>query len=252
MTISAEGEGKNLAVDARGFALDALAPIQSGIHYALGTAADFLKGTVGYRSAAAESTKLRGELTNLYSRAVKDAVVEQQAGDVLREAHLPFAAAVPAIPAEVLTPGWSNFNATVTINRGASAGIRDGEPVLASGALAGKVVAVSTNAAIVELVTDIRFVVSVRLHDGHIAEARGLGPGRNLALTVAGAQQASNLETGAMLVTSGLAMGADPPGIPVGDVVSAKGSAATVQLRPLATGAIPDNATVEVLRWSQP
>lgn len=253
LTISARGEGRTVAVGARRLFLEGLAPIQSSIHHSVAPVANFLRGTVWYGSTFAESTRLRRELIKSYSQDMKDAVSEQQAGEVLKQAHLPFAAAVPAIAAEIATPGWSNFSATVTINKGASAGVRNGEPVLASGGLAGRVVAVSGNAAIVELVTDVRSVVNVRLGDGYTGVAQGRGSGRNLALTVAGGQrQTSALKRGMVLVTSGLAMGTDPPGIPVGDVVSTERSAATVQVRPFVTSSILPGASVKVLRWSWP
>lgn len=221
ITLDASGHGKRALQGARNTFNSALAPVQSGIHAALRPVGDFLTGAADYGRLEAQNRKLRAELAQVRNREVAAGFAQQQADQVLALDHLPFAAGVPKVMAQVIDVGGSNFSSTITVDRGRDAGVVAGQPVVAAGGLAGSVTSVTAHDATITLLTDPSFVVGVRLPDRNTGSAQGRGGSSPLQVTVLPSSAPTpKIHKGKVLLTSGLSMEGFPAGIPVGRVTA--------------------------------
>ncbi|MCH7573524.1 MAG: rod shape-determining protein MreC [Candidatus Marinimicrobia bacterium] len=103
--------------------------------------------------------------------------------------------------AEVISRGAAALLSTVTINVGRVHGVRVNDPVLALDGLMGKVLSVSNNAAVVHLITDKNFRVSVKL--GNTAIRGILRPESDTKGVINGIAPNSPVAIGDEVVTSG-------------------------------------------------
>lgn len=143
------------------------------------------------------------------------------------------------VAAGVIARQATQFERVLTIDRGATSGIREGAPVLSEGgALAGRISEVGENWASVMLISDTRSLVI-----GLDSRTRATGEvtGRLSApLSMANIPRTDRIEVNDRVVTAGIALGrrfqsAFPRGIPIGRVVD-------VQAEP---GAIVQTALVQ-------
>jgi rod shape-determining protein MreC len=113
----------------------------------------------------------------------------------------------------------SPFMRYVYINQGSDAGLRRGMPVVTDQGLAGRIVAVSADAAQVQLITDSNSAVNVRLPDtGADAMLVGSVTGD---VTLEMVPQEIVVKSGELVLTSGLG-GTYPSNLLVGQVVSVR------------------------------
>jgi rod shape-determining protein MreC len=120
---------------------------------------------------------------------------------------------------------WFN---TVTISRGSSAGIGLNMPVVTSGGIVGRVIAVSPVTAQVMLITDEKAAAGAIIgklgESGALGSVRGLGNSGLVEMRyVSGLQKVSS---GDYVLTTGQD-GIYPPGLNVGEVVEVKQGTAT-------------------------
>jgi rod shape-determining protein MreC len=155
---------------------DVTSPIQRVVHSALQPIGNFLSGAADYGSLKKENQRLLQQLANQQNQGLAASAAEAQANSVLAQQHLPFVGNIPTVTAEVIDNDPSNFEDTVTINKGTRSGIAVGQPVVVTDGLAGTIADASPNTAVVRLLTDPSFVVGIRL--GNLvgsAEGEGLG-----------------------------------------------------------------------------
>ncbi|MEA4811059.1 MAG: rod shape-determining protein MreC [Anaerolineaceae bacterium] len=121
------------------------------------------------------------------------------------------------VPANVIGREISPYRQYIIIDIGSSQGVQHGMPVVTDKGLVGRIDAVISNAARVELITDANSVVNVRLQNANVeAQVRGSLMGEaNLGLI----PQGSQVQIGDVILTSGLG-GNYPPNIFVGQVLS--------------------------------
>ncbi len=221
ITIDARSNGSGLTNDIRGKIHDAFSPLQSATHSALRPIGDFLTGALDYGSVRAENQRLRDQVAGLQAQSIQAAAQESAAQQVLAEQQLPFVGSIPTVTVEVIDNGSSNFENTVTVDKGKTSGIAIGQPVVAAGGLVGSVAAVSNSTATIVLLTDPTFAVGVRLDPVNVGTAQGVGRGEPLRVTVDTTSNAPpKLQKGQPVVTSGLDLEKFPPNIPVGRVAS--------------------------------
>ena len=123
------------------------------------------------------------------------------------------------IGAAVIGYDPSPFLRYILINRGSDDGLRRGMPVVTNQGLVGQVAAVTSQAARVQLITDPASSVNVRLRQ---ADAEAVLQGQVTGeVTLEMAPQSANLQTGELIVTSGLG-GNYPPNLVVGQVTSVR------------------------------
>ena len=113
----------------------------------------------------------------------------------------------------------SPFMLYVYINQGSNSGLRRGMPVLTDQGLAGRVVAMSADAAEIQLITDSNSAVNVRLPESG-ADAMLVGSVTG-DVTLEMIPQEVEVKPGELILTSGLG-GTYPPNLLVGQVVSVR------------------------------
>jgi rod shape-determining protein MreC len=115
----------------------------------------------------------------------------------------------------------------VTINKGSSSGVRMNQPVIADGALAGRVTTVSSHVSQVTLLTDSSSGVAAMVAGKNVLGIVKTGAGGEAGaddLQLTYIRQNETIRQGNMIVTSGtvtdpaLVDSLFPPGIPIGEV----------------------------------
>lgn len=248
ITLDYRGSGAVTAIKTH--AQDVLAPVQSAVSGALRPIGSFFEGAVSYGSLQAENANLRAENAKLRGPYLRASAEERQTRQLLSQAHLPFAPAIPTVAAEVVGPGPSNFEDTVEISKGTSAGARVGEPVVTGAGLVGRVVAASSDRATVMVVSDPTSHVGVRFGPhGDLGIVNGQDAGQPLGVDMV--PLAAQLSRGEVMTTSGVNQSIYPGGIPVGTVASNSAPAGALQrqvtLHPVANLGQLD--LVSVLKW---
>ncbi len=251
ITLSDRTSTQHIFNKMRSYAADVANPFQSGVHSALQPIGNFLYGAENYGSLQKEYKQLSQDLTseqNLYVQAESEL---EQSQAVLAQEHLTYLAKIPSVAAQVIDIGSANFEQSIEINRGSTAGLVLGQPVIAAGGLIGSVTSVSSHLATVTLVDDPSFTVGVRVvTSGIVGAAAGEGAG-NL-LQVENVDVGAQVKRGDALVTSGLEGEHFPAGIPVGKVASVYAPPGGLQLemsaKPYAD--LVNMQFVRVLLWS--
>jgi rod shape-determining protein MreC len=251
ITLSDRTSTQQIFNKVRSYAADVANPFQSGVHSALQPIGNFLYGAENYGTLQKEYKQLSQDLAseqNLYVQAESQL---EQSQAVLAQEHLSYLAKIPSVAAQVIDIGSANFEQSVEINRGSTAGLVVGQPVVAAGGLIGSVTSVSDHLASVTLVDDPSFTVGVRVvTTGTVGAAAGEGAG-NL-LQVENVDVGAQVRRGDALVTSGLEGERFPAGIPVGTVASVYAPPGGLQLdmaaKPYAD--LVNMQFVRVLLWS--
>jgi rod shape-determining protein MreC len=221
VTIDARSHGSGVLSEVRSKVSDAFSPLQRATHAALRPIGNFLTGALDYGSLRNENEHLRQELAQQQSQAAASQAEQQEAQQVLHNQQLDQATLgnIPFVSVQIIQEGSSNFDNTVTVDKGTANGLVIGQPVLAAGGLVGTIVAASRHSAVVDLLTDPNFVVGVSLSGGNVGSAQGSGRLLPVKVTVVSTNRPVPQETvGQVLVTSGLSMEKFPKGIPVGKV----------------------------------
>ena len=143
-----------------------------------------------------------------------------------------------AIGARVFGRSPTVWYSTVTINKGSSDGVREGDPVINGAGLVGRVNRVAGGSSTVLLITDADFGVSARVNE---TKASGIvetavGDPNDLRLEYLGRND--KVEEGQAVVTSGAVSNRleprFPAGIPIGRITRVEEDEGTVHLRPFA------------------
>jgi rod shape-determining protein MreC len=253
VTIDARSNGSGVLSDIRTKVSDGFSPLQRATHSALQPIGNFLTGALNYGSLRSENQRLRNEVASLQQQSVQSAAQQAAAQQVLAEQHLPFLGAIPTVTAAIIDNGSSNFETSVTIDKGTSSGVAAGQPVVAANGLVGSVQSAGTHTAVVVLLTDPTFAVGVQLPGSNIGTAQGEGMADPLKVTVDSTSlPAPKLKIGQEVVTSGLNFEKFPPNIPVGKVSAASrppGQAEPdIDLAPLVN--LQQLSYVQVLMWA--
>lgn len=252
ITLDYREQGSGVIDAVRGAARDAFAPLETATERVLAPVGDFFGGVTHYSDLKAENARLRRQLQAERAASAKGADADRERKLLYELQHLDFAASLPAVATRVVAASPTNYQRTVEIDRGGDAGVAKGMPVVSEAGLVGRVVAASRRRATVLLVTDPSFNVGVRLASGDIGVARGQGARQPLTLGLI--DTAAKVNTGEVVVTSGLQESVFPPGIPVGKVRSAKTAPSSLQ-QDIALDPVADLDRLEflkVLRWSPP
>jgi rod shape-determining protein MreC len=124
---------------------------------------------------------------------------------------------IKSTPVEVLYSGRDPFSRKLLIDKGASDGIKPGQPVIDDAGVVGQVTRVHPKVAEVTLLTDKDQAIPVQVvRNGLRAVAFGSGSPGSLELRFMAAN--AEIQNGDKLVTSGID-GTYPPGLPVATVV---------------------------------
>ena len=159
---------------------------------------------------SSENLKLRLENELLYSNKIENDYLREFLNFQDREKY-------KFVGSDVISRGnISNLN-TILIDRGFSSGIKENDPVLSSKGVIGKIVTSSQNTAVVQLISDGNFRLSVRIMP---SEAEGILRWRNDTICdIFEIKKTSDVNIGDLVVTSNLST-YFPPSLPVGEIVS--------------------------------
>ncbi len=205
-----------------------VSPVQRATSWVSGTVGGFFRQVGSFGSTASENDRLTRRLkaTELELRNAQDAVAENQR---LRELlNLKEKTGYDQVAARVIARDGSMWFNTVTISRGSSSGIALNMPVVTSGGIVGRVIAVSPWTAQVMLITDEKAAAGAIIgklgESGALGSVRGLGNSGLVEMRyVSGLQKVA---TGDYIMTTGQD-GIYPPGLNVGEVVEVKQGTAT-------------------------
>ena len=253
VTIDARSNGSGVTSEIRGKVHDVFSPVQRATHSALQPVGNFLTGALDYGSLRQENQRLRDQVIALQNQSAQSTAEQAAADQVLRQQGLPWVGAIPTRTVQIIDNGSSNFENTVTINKGTTSGLAKGQPVVAAGGLVGTVASAGSRTAVVTLITDPTFSVGVRLDAKNIGYAQGFGRNDPLRVSVITTNAAvPTLKKGQVLLTSGLDSELYPPNIPVGKVVDASRAPGSVEpditLQPLVD--LNELTYLQVLLWA--
>ena len=237
----------------KGYVRDIVTPLRQAVTSVIAPIYNVAAGAFEYGSLKKQDAQLRNEVATLENRAVVDKGAAGAMAALSAVLHISFAGNISGIPAQVISYTPTNLQLSVELNKGTSAGIRVGNPVVAAYGLIGRVIQVSAHTATVLLLDDPNFAGGIRFGaGGQIGLV--VGQGANSYLGVQLVDPGTVLKKGEVAFTSGLAGEIFPPNIPVGRVVDAYTPAGGLQehvdLSPLVN--LQALNYVSVLRWIPP
>jgi rod shape-determining protein MreC len=163
-----QGEGGPLA-SLGDSAKTAMAPLQRAVTNATRPVGNFFSGLARLPSLANENQALRDENAALSAEVASAGFIQAQNEELQGLLELRQTLKPESIPAVVIANGVSNFEWTVTIDRGSADGIVEDQPVVTGSAdapmLVGRVVAVTPTSADVRLIIDRDSAVAAVLKD---------------------------------------------------------------------------------------
>jgi rod shape-determining protein MreC len=231
---------------------DVFSPVQSGVQSALRPIGNFFEGAFHYGALQSENARLLQENAKLRAQGLAAANAVHEAQALQRLAGVPWVGGTPQVQADVVATSPSNFSDTVELDKGTTAGVATGMPVVSGNGLVGRVVSVSRDRSTVLLITDPTSNAGVRFarDPSTVAVAGGQGQGRPIAVDFVNPH--TRVSKGEGLVTAGTQGALYPPDIPVGRITSAtlspSGRQWTLSLKPLVD--LNGLQYVSVLEWS--
>ena len=194
-------------------------------------------GAFNYANVVAQNHQLERELGRLQLQQRTEGFEQTQLRDLLALDRLPFVGALHIAVAQTNYQNLSDFTATIEIDKGSSAGVLTGMPVVGAGGLVGIVTSTTSGGATVTLLTDASQSIGVTFGSrGYEAVVHGQGPGKLLDEDFVA--PGTPVHRGEAMYTSGLQGGLFPAGIPVGRVVGTQthrgATELSISVRPLA------------------
>ena len=157
----------------------AMAPLQRAVTNVTRPIGNFFTGLAHLPTLADENDRLTRENAALKAQIARDAYLRIQNEELQNQLGLEDTLAPDPVAAVVIANGLSNFEWSITINRGSSDGVALDQPVVTGSPdapmLVGHVVSVQTDSADVQLIIDPRSAVAAVLTSAH---ERGLITGQ--------------------------------------------------------------------------
>jgi rod shape-determining protein MreC len=233
-----------LTLDYRGFApidrarsavLSAFEPVGDFASDTFEPVGDAWRGAFDFGALEDENIALRERVDELEGQITSGEVAKDSLRQLLEQAGIEFVGDLPTARARVMSGAISNFDTTIEIDKGESAGIRKGMAVVTGQGLVGRVVRTSGDRAVVDLLSggNIRVGFSV-VGTNVLGVAQGRGDGTRLDATV---DVDRIVLPSQIVVTSGIEGSTFPQGIPIGTVSEVGDD----------TGALQRNLVVDML-----
>ncbi len=233
----------------RGVAMDAIAPIETGLSRAWDPIANAWSWCARLVHATSENERLQARVDELEAQTAVSRSVEQENARLRDVLYLKERGQFPAgfrqVAGSVIARSPTEIDRSITIDLGSADGLKVDDPVMVSRGLIGRVEAVSQNAARVGLIINPQQAVSAKVVDGSAAGVlRTVVNDGSPVMELAYVTQRVKVAAGDLVVTSGWTTDGGnlssifPSGIPVGVVSSVGNSPAdlykTVQVTPFA------------------
>ena len=120
-------------------------------------------GVTHYDDVSSENRLLREKIAQQEGAAVAAAASVRLSQELLALNGLPTLAGINSVTAQVIGDSPSNYSQSVEINQGSESGIRVGMPVLNAAGLVGRITRVFTDRAVVMLISDPEYALSVKV-----------------------------------------------------------------------------------------
>ena len=202
---------------ARSTVLDVFAPVGDAAESAFEPVSDAWNGATGYDELRDENEELRQRLVELEGQLADGEAARRELTQLQEQLDPPFVGQIPTARATVVSGAVTNFDDTITIDKGTGDGVRDGMAVVAGSGLIGRVADAGDNRSSIQLVSDPSFQLGVRVSgQPGLGIVQGQGDERRLRATSFDID--TPLDDGDLLVTSGAEKSTLPPDVPVGRV----------------------------------
>jgi rod shape-determining protein MreC len=194
-----------------------VSPIERAVNAVASPVADWFDGVTEGSALKRENRELRTDLERMQNRD-RDARTALEENETLRRLlDLPVLSDVQTVTAKVVNRSPSNFEWTVTIDKGEESGISPDMPVMGPAGLVGRVLESWGGGAKILLLVDPDSNVGVRVQPGLVSGiAEGVAGSARLRLDLDANAQ---VDVGDDVVTSGLENSSFPEGLGVGRVV---------------------------------
>ena len=207
-------------------AQEGLAPLETGTSRALKPFRDLFGWFGDTLEAQDENEKLRGEVEELRKRLAENetgaADARQLRGIVRLTGGEGFPEGTEPLAARVIARSPTVWYSTVKIDKGSSDGVREDQPVIAAGGLAGKVTRATDGTAEVTLITDASSAVSAQVMPSGASGIVKPEVGKPDDLLLDFVDRGRRVTEGATVVTSGFTServeSRFPRGVPIGRV----------------------------------
>jgi rod shape-determining protein MreC len=209
---------------ARSGALTVLSPVSHAAQSVFHPVANLWDGAFQNDDLKKQNAALQRQVDEMKSKIATGQVAEQSNQQLLEQVGLPFVGQLRTKVAPVVSGAVANFDDTIQIGRGSRDGIRKNMPVVVGTGLVGLVVQVSSDQAVVKLITDTSFSVGVTVLGSDVGGSSGVeavatGQGNDQRIT-ASVDSGAPVERGDILVTRGEPGSPYPTGLPVGTIAS--------------------------------
>ena len=159
-------------------AIAVIAPLQKAVSKVTDPIGNFFSTLVRLPAIRQENEELKTQIAEMQREFGEDTADQARLNEVeaLLGLQESFGTQVETTAAQVIANGVSNFEWTITIDKGSSDGIVEEMPVVAAAGLVGHVVRVTPGSSIVQLIIDPESFVAGRLDgSGETGLARGRG-----------------------------------------------------------------------------
>ena len=197
-------------------ALSVVGALQDGVNRVLHPVAAFFGGLVHIASLQSENERLKADLDAARRQNSTGVTLERENKELKGLLQLRQDLGLSGVTATVIADSLSNFEWSVTIDRGTADGVKDDAPVVSGQGLIGHVVQVALHWSKVQLIIDPESAVAGRLAS---SGETGLVVGqRNRDLQMELVSPNAKVSAGEQVVTSGYQNGLYPPEIVIGFV----------------------------------
>lgn len=221
LTLDYRGAGSDVISVVKDGVRDAFGPVQRASDRVFAPVGDFVGGILHYGDVESENERLRREIASLRGDLYRADDADRERRALLDQLDLPIPEDIPRVDARVVSTSPSNFAFTVEIDKGTSSGVAIGMPVVTGAGLVGRITEASSSRSIVQLLTDKKFSVGIRIGEtGDVGVANGTGSLRRMTVDLV--DPTTTIAKDEIVVTSGLQQSKFPPGYPVGRVVASE------------------------------
>jgi rod shape-determining protein MreC len=202
----------------------AMAPLQEAVTTVTRPVGNFFSGLAHLPSMADEIQRLKGDLAAANAQNETNALLREQYQSLLDLLNLQQSLDPNAVPAVVIANGVSNFEWSVTIDKGSADGVEPNMPVVAGSALSpllvGIVIETTEHSADVQLMLDRDWSAAARLGtSGEAGDVQGQGDADlRMSLVTPGTEVAGNEAVFTLAYQAAGRPGLYPPGLLIGQV----------------------------------
>lgn len=183
ITLDAQG---NSVIDATRRAFGAVfAPVQDAVRAIADPIENAWRGVIEYDDVKEENVRLKDELARQEGAFLAALASFRDAQELLAMNGLEGLQGIESVTARVIGESPSNFSQTVEIDRGSNDGLRVGMAVVDAVGLVGRITSVSSDRALIMLVTDAEYAIGVRVvnDDGLVVDEPGADPESSVPVT---------------------------------------------------------------------